>query len=88
MNSHFMQEGAPVPHRVLVCGGDGLKSLLCDHNDVHFKLRPMLWSCPAKLDPTAKPGQKSKQQSGRRGDRGDRGDRDDRRERVGLDWLG
>ena len=82
MNTHFIKDGAPVPRRVLVCGGDGLKSLLCDHNDVHFKLRPMLWLCPGKLDPTNKPGQKSKKETFKRGDRGDR---DERRERVGLD---
>ena len=35
-------------------GGEGMKALLCGHNDVHFKLRPLMWSFPEKMDPTGK----------------------------------
>ena len=54
MNSHFVHGGAVVPSRVLVCGGGGLKALLCGTSDVHYSLRPMLWSCPSNIDPSSR----------------------------------
>ena len=54
MNSQFMEDDLPAPTQILVCGSGGLKSLLCGHNDVHFKQRPLMWSCPEKIDPAGK----------------------------------
>ena len=31
-----------------------MKALLCGTSDVHYSLRPMLWSCPSNIDPSSR----------------------------------
>ena len=69
MNSHFVHSGAPVPNRVLVCGAGGLKALLCGDNDVHYSLRPLLWSCPSAIDPSSRLDQRLRKVAADSGDK-------------------